>query len=141
MFSAMVPSNRKLSCMTTPRYERKSRRRKVCKSLPSTLILPESGWLKFIARLISVLLPEPLEPTSAVVEPAGALKETFFSTGVPSLYSNQTFSNAIESREGFGDLSPDGRKLDQRHGHHSREEDVHEQIANRHFPADNRRPA
>ncbi len=33
--------------------------------------------MTFIARLMSVLLPEPLEPTSAVVEPAGAVKETF----------------------------------------------------------------
>ena len=48
-----------------------------------------------MARLMSVLLPEPLEPTSAVVEPAGALKETFLSTCTPWLYSNHTFSNSI----------------------------------------------
>ena len=33
---------------------------------------PESGRLKAITKLISVLFPEPLEPTSAVVEPAAA---------------------------------------------------------------------
>src|SRR5438132_887314 len=95
MFSAIVPSNRKLSCMTTPKYERKSLSRKVCKSWPSILTVPESGWLKFITRLMSVLLPEPLEPTSAVVEPASALKETSLRTGTPSLYSKETLSNSI----------------------------------------------
>src|ERR1051326_3386543 len=98
MFSAIVPSNRKLSCITTPRYERKSRRRNVLRSFPSILIEPESGLLKFIAKLIKVLLPEPLEPTSAVVEPAGALKETFLSTGTPVLYSKLTLSNRSEER-------------------------------------------
>ena len=46
-----------------------------------------------ITRLISVLLPEPLEPTSAVVVPAGARKLTCFSTGTPGLYSKLTSSN------------------------------------------------
>ena len=45
-------------------------------------------------RLISVLLPDPLEPTSAVVVPAGAVSDTFFSTGTPASYSNDTPSNA-----------------------------------------------
>ncbi len=34
-----------------------------------------------------MLLPDPLEPTSAVVDPAGAWNETSFSTGTPVLYS------------------------------------------------------
>ena len=34
---------------------------------------------------MSVLLPDPLEPTSAVVVPAGARKLTFFSTGTPGV--------------------------------------------------------
>ena len=42
---------------------------------------------------ISVLLPEPLDPTSAVVVPAGAWNETPLSTGTPALYSNSTCSN------------------------------------------------
>jgi len=54
--------------------------------------------LNVITRLISVLLPEPLDPTSAVVEPAGAVNVTFFSTGAPALYSNVTFSKAISPR-------------------------------------------
>ena len=41
---------------------------------------PDAGRLKAITRLISVLLPDPLDPTSAVVVPAGALKLTSFST-------------------------------------------------------------
>ena len=42
---------------------------------------------------MSVLLPEPLEPTSAVVVPAFARKVMSLSTGIPSRYSNQTCSN------------------------------------------------
>ena len=34
---------------------------------------------------MSVLLPDPLDPTSAVVEPAGARNETCFSTGTPGV--------------------------------------------------------
>ena len=48
-----------------------------------------------MTRLISVLLPDPLDPTSAVVDPAGARNVTCFSTGTPGLYSNVTSSNAI----------------------------------------------
>ena len=47
-----------------------------------------------MTRLMSVLLPDPLEPTSAVVVPAGARKLTFFSTGTPALYSKLTSSNS-----------------------------------------------
>ena len=43
---------------------------------------------------IIVLLPLPLEPTSAVVVPAGAVKDTSLSTGVPASYSNDTWSNS-----------------------------------------------
>jgi hypothetical protein len=49
--------------------------------------------LKAITRLMSVLFPEPLEPTSAVVVPAGAVKLTPVSTGTPGLYSKPTSSN------------------------------------------------
>ena len=51
---------------------------------------PLTGRLKAITRLTSVLLPDPLEPTSAVVDPAGAVKVMPFSTGTPGLYSNHT---------------------------------------------------
>ena len=47
-----------------------------------------------MTRLISVLLPDPLDPTSAVVVPAAAWNETPRSTGWPALYSNHTSSNA-----------------------------------------------
>ena len=42
---------------------------------------PFVGRLNAITRLISVLLPEPLDPTSAVVVPAAAWNDTPFSTG------------------------------------------------------------
>ena len=101
-----------------------------------------------ITRLISVLLPEPLEPTSAVVDPAGARNDTCFSTGTPGLYSNVTSSNstsprdvgqrravgvllvlgrhradladAIEPGERLGDLRADRRELNHRHRHQRR---------------------
>ena len=96
-----------------------------------------------MTRLMSVLLPDPLDPTSAVVEPAGARNDTCFSTGTPALYSNVTSSNstsprmsgmrpavgvflilgrhladfadAIEAGERLGDLRADVRELDHRH--------------------------
>ena len=39
---------------------------------------------------MSELLPEPLGPTSAVVEPAGAQKDTSLNTGTPGTYSKLT---------------------------------------------------
>ena len=48
-----------------------------------------------ITSEMRVLLPDPLEPTSAVVEPAGAVNETFLRTRTPGLYSKLTSSNAI----------------------------------------------
>ena len=107
-----------------------------------------------------MLLPEPLDPTSAVVVPAGALKVTCFSTGTPGLYSKLTSSNtispsicasgarvlsssssvfmvhqlvdAIEAGERFADLRADRRDLDDRRGHQSGEEDVVDEVAERH---------
>ena len=61
----------------------------VVRSWPSTSTRPVSGRLNVITRLISVLLPDPLDPTSAVVEPAGAWNDTCFSTGTPGLYSKR----------------------------------------------------
>ena len=59
---------------------------------------PRVGRLNAITRLTSVLLPDPLEPTSAVVDPAGARNDTSFSTGTPGAYSNHTSSNATSPR-------------------------------------------
>ena len=71
---------------------------RVARSRPSTSTRPVVGRLNAITRLMSVLLPEPLEPTSAVVVPAGARNETCFSTGTPGLYSKLTSSNATSPR-------------------------------------------
>ena len=95
-----------------------------------------------MTRLMSVLLPDPDDPTSAVVVPAGARKDTCFSTGTPGLYSNQTslecrsrppllearairvvgilarrveqFVDAVEPGEGLADLRADRRDLHDR---------------------------
>jgi len=84
-------------------------------------------------------LPAPEEPTSAVVEPAGAWKDTRFRTSLPGVYSKLTFSkamsprtpvecraravlgvlgheaadlaDAVEPRERFRDLGSDGRDV------------------------------
>ena len=63
------------------------------RSWPSTSTRPDCGRLNVITRLINVLLPDPLDPTSAVVDPAGARNDTCLSTGTPGLYSNVTSSN------------------------------------------------
>jgi hypothetical protein len=60
--------------------------------------IPRVGRLNAITRLTSVLLPDPLEPTSAVVDPAGARNDTPFSTGTPAAYSNHTSSSATSPR-------------------------------------------
>ena len=49
------------------------------------------GRLNAMMSPISVLLPDPLEPTRAVVEPAAARNETWRRTSMPGLYSNVTF--------------------------------------------------
>ena len=121
---------------------------------------PLLGRLNAMTRPISVLLPEPLEPTSAVVDPAGAAKETSLSTGTPASYSNETSSNAISPRtsssdasarprrprsvglhdladaieagERLGDLRADRGDLHDRRGQQAGEEDVHDEVAERH---------
>ena len=108
------------------------------RSRPSMRMTPDSGRLNAITRLMSVLLPDPLDPTSAVVVPAGAWNETSFSTGdarrvreasrrrtstspwtspigsrVASSSSSVAicadFANAIEPGEGLADLRADRR--------------------------------
>ena len=59
---------------------------------------PALGRLKAMIRLTSVLLPEPLEPTRAVVVPAGASKETPLSTGRSSSYSKWTSRSTTRPR-------------------------------------------
>jgi hypothetical protein len=53
-------------------------------SIPSTVIVPLSGFRKEAANPAMVVLPEPDVPTSAVTDPTGAEKVIFFSTGFPS---------------------------------------------------------
>ena len=124
-------------------------------------IRPLSGRLNAITRLISVLLPDPLDPTSAVVVPAGARKLTSFSTGVPgvvleadvlehdlaarsrraapcaaSSWSSVVIcsSSRMRSRPGerLADLRADRRHLDDRRRQQAGEEDVVEELADRH---------
>ena len=123
---------------------------------------PDFGRLNAITRLISVLLPEPLDPTSAVVVPAGARKLTPCRTGTPSLYSKVTSSkahlavdrrraargrsssassvrismqlvDAVEAGEGLADLRADRRDLHDRRGHQAGEQDVGDEVADRHL--------
>src|SRR5689334_11184736 len=91
-FHANLPATRKYPCRTDATCSRYSSRRTEPRSWPSTTIRPLVGRLKAITRLISVLLPEPLDPTSAVVVAGRAWNDTPFSTGCPGLYSNQTSS-------------------------------------------------
>ena len=86
------PCRRRGSCPAAPRprCERYWRSLSDSSGRPSIVIVPRCGWLNAMIRLISVLFPEPLEPTSAVVDPAGAWKLTSRITGVSGLYSNQT---------------------------------------------------
>ncbi len=51
--------------------------------------------MKAATRLIKVLLPAPLEPTSAVVVPTGASNEMWRRTGTPGVYANETSSNRM----------------------------------------------
>ena len=111
-----------------------------------------------------MLLPDPLDPTSAVVVPAGARKLTSFRTGTPSLYSKLTFSkrdlavdraerrfaaflvvlglhlehlvDAIEPGERLAHLRPDRRDLHDRRRHQAGEQDVGDELADGHLPGD-----
>ena len=85
MFEATDPSKRKFSCSTTPSCRRYSASRRSARSRPSTRTRPAWGRLNAMIRLTRVLFPDPLDPTSAVVLPAGASSETSLSTGTPSV--------------------------------------------------------
>ena len=60
--------------------------------------MPDCGRLNAITRLMSVLFPDPLDPTSAVVVPAGAWNDTPLSTSTPSTYEKRTASNSTSPR-------------------------------------------
>ncbi len=109
---------------------------------------------------MSVLFPDPLDPTSAVVVPAGARKLTSFSTGTPASYSKPTslenhfsvdrperclaavlfvlgrhlekLANPVEAGESFADLRADGRDLHDRRGHQPGQDEVEDEVAERH---------
>ena len=108
-----------------------------------------------------MLLPEPLDPTSAVVDPAGARNDTCFSTGTPGVVLERhiveldlaadvrqrrqagvllilgrhaaDFADAIEARERFADLRADVGELHDRHRHERRERQIHDEVADRHL--------
>jgi hypothetical protein len=118
---------------------------------------------------ISVLLPAPLGPTSAVVVPAGAWNEIRGGRHVllvlevhvlerdvaidlarrlaqqrprrPPSRIVADLADAVEPGERFADLRADVGDLDQRGDHHADEEDVHDEIAERHGAGEDRAPA
>ena len=83
-FSRMVPSKRKVSCRTTPRWRRYESSLTVARSTPSTTTRPAVGVWKAQTRPIIVDLPAPEGPTRAVTVPGAARSETSWSTGSPS---------------------------------------------------------
>ena len=119
--------------------------------------------------LMRVLLPDPLEPTSAVVVPGADRKRHAAQDGLaggvfePDLLERhvaanaieglppgvlvrlgrhvEDLANAIESGERLGELRADRRDRDERRGHQADEEDVHDQVAQRHLAGDDRAPA
>ena len=122
---------------------------------------PLFGRLNVITRLMSVLLPEPLEPTSAVVvlrrrderdvlqhRHAGVVLERHVlerrrrrarrpigSRDASSSSSVRCFmhlADAVEAREGLGDLRADRGDAHHRRGQQAGEEDVHEEVAEGH---------
>ena len=119
---------------------------------------------------MSVLFPAPLEPTSAVVVPGGVVNDTSRSTGTPGDVLEADvlerdvarrpraigvallvllilrrrlpdLADAIEPGERLAHLRPDRRDLHQRRRHQPDEEDVHDEIAERHRAADDRASA
>jgi hypothetical protein len=76
MFSRMVVSNRKLSWKTTPSWSRSDPVVPDLRSAPSKVTLPESGSYERETSPSTVLLPEPLPPTTATFVRAGIVKLT-----------------------------------------------------------------
>ena len=131
------------------------------RSRPSTRIRPLSGRLNAMTRLMSVLLPEPLDPTSAVVVPAGRAEADVLqhrhagvvleadvleldlavdlaerrarASSSSSVGIVHQLADAIETGEGFADLRADRRDLHDRRGHQAGEEDVVDEVAERHL--------
>ena len=71
MFSAMVALNRNVSCGTKPICRRSSAGSSLRRSMPSSSTAPPVGSNSRGSRFTSVLLPEPVWPTTASVVPAG----------------------------------------------------------------------
>ena len=63
---------------------RSARRSRSRTSVPPSRIAPDQGSYRRGNSLISVDLPEPVEPTTATVSPAQIGSDTWFSTGWPA---------------------------------------------------------
>ncbi len=81
MLSRTVPRNRKLSCKTTPKLRRRWIRLISRSSTPSILRKPLYSRLMPCSRRVTVLLPEPLRPTTPSMVPAGMLNDIRSSAG------------------------------------------------------------
>ena len=80
----MVPSNKKSSCNTRPRCWRYDSRITDDRLVLSIKISPEVGFKNEATKPAKVDLPEPDEPTKAVIVPAGASSVMFFITSLLS---------------------------------------------------------
>ena len=72
-------------------------------------MLPSVGSKKRASKSTSVLLPDPLGPTSATMLPFGTSNETSCSAGSPSRYANDTRSYSMtrsKARSGLGAGGP-----------------------------------
>ena len=90
-----VSSNSTVSWVTRPIWPRRSRSRMSPSGMPSSRIVPPVGSAKRGTRLASVLLPQPLGPTMAIVSPKGMRRLMSSSTGWPGLIGE---TDAVEDQ-------------------------------------------
>ena len=137
MFSAIVPSKRKLSCSTTPRCDAVVAEPEVSEVAAVDEDRPALRPVERHDEADQRALAGAARPTSAVVVPAGAVNDTFFSTGTPGVVfeghvlerdvavdvadrprarvlivlgrHRRDLADPVEAREGFTDLRADRR--------------------------------
>ena len=106
MFSRIVVSKRMLSWKTTPIWPASEATVASARSRPSKRTAPRVGSWKRKSRARSVLLPEPLWPTTATVRLAGMVSSTSFRTVSPPGNAKSTASKRMPAWSGGRGAAP-----------------------------------
>lgn len=82
MFNAAVTGQRSKSCVSRETRSKTAKRSRAARSHDPHRTVPLCGSSSPDTTFISVLLPEPFSPTTAVTEPMGSVRDTSSRAGV-----------------------------------------------------------